>query len=509
MKKSVFILGNISKSHYLPLYALLLISIIFRFPFVLKGFGETDAANLAVSIIDFINHGGEGFLTGLYFIDVVPLYVVYIKFVMKLLGNNYGYLTTVMNYTNAIAGTLIIIPAYLLVKRLFYNNAIAFYTTLTFIFVPSIYQSSIYGFPHLIALCFFITSLYFFLVWLDDKRYIWLGLSFAALTSTILFKSDFMLGSGAYFGLLCMRKVKEKEKIVLSFFVIILSIAFFLFLRHWMTGMSQGNTASLPNFLEWFKHFSGPLFSKSIFQLIQDQVGPIAYGIGILNCIMAGIVFAFYLVKMKTDVLALILSWTALPTFIWLLLWINSARHNMLSVLPFLMIIFLFIYEKAPKFMALSAMLLIAGNVLVTSPSASTRVPSGSLFKSQGILDSQMNNLHVVAMKIAELDNDKIVFVNESFRPYLYYEIFSLAPEYELIRLEDSCYRINNKMKGCIICVLSMTDPITQINDMISKYNLEKYAFVLPVSLELNYNILKEAGYNIYGYERFKFMGKL
>ena len=488
MKKSI-ILKNISKNEYSSLYVLLLISAIFRFPFVLKGFGETDAANLAVSIIDFINHGRNGFLTSLYFIDVVPLYVVYIKFIMKLSGDNYSYLPLVMNYTNAIVGTLIVIPAYLLVKRLFDNNSIAFYTVLTFIFAPSIYQSSIYGFPHLLALFFFITSLYFFLIWLDDTRYIWLILSFVTLTSTILLKSDFILGSGAYFGLLYIRRVKEKQKIALYCLLIILSVISFLLLRQWMTGVNEGYTTSFTDFGKWFKHFLSPLSSKSIYRLINGQAAPIAYGIGILNFFMASIAFIFYLIKRRTDILVLVLSWTALPTIFWLFFWINSARHNMLSVLPCIMIIFLLLYEKAPRFIAFFPVIIILGNYLITSPSASTRVPSGNLFKSQILLDNKVNNLHLAAKKIADLEDDKIIITGEAFRPYLYYEIFSLAPEYKLIKIGDSCYMLKNKHGKCIICNLVSE---YYIKDMISKYHLEKYTIVSPL---LNLTLLKEEGF--------------
>lgn len=364
MRKSVVTPINILKSEYSSLYFLLLISAVLHFPFVLKGFGETDAAGLAVSIIDFITHGKNGYLTNLYFIDVVPLYVIYIKYFMKLLNYDYTYLLSVMNYTNATVGTLIIIPAYLLVKRLFDNNSIAFCTVLTFTFAPSVFQSSIYGFPHFIALFFILTSLYFFLLWLDDPKHIWLILSFITLTAAILLKSDLVLGSGAYFGLLYIRKVKEKEKIVLPFLIIILSIASFLLLRQLMIGIDKGYTTSFPNLLDWFKHFFSPLHSKSISQILKDQVGAIAYGIGILNFFMVIIASAFYLTKRKSGILVLVLSWTALPTIIWLLLWINTARHNMVSVLPFIIIIFLFLYEKVPRFIVIAPIVLILGNFL-------------------------------------------------------------------------------------------------------------------------------------------------
>ena len=515
MRKPISVFDNISTNKYLPMFILLVISVIFRFPFILEGFGENDSANLAVSIIDFITHGKQGLLTNLYFIDVVPLYVVYIKYSMKLLNNDYSLLVTVMNYTNAVVGTLIIIPAYFLVKRLFDNTPIAFYTALTFIFVPSIYQSSIYGFPHLVALFFFIASLYFFLRWLDGAGYVWLILSFVTLTGTVLFKSDLILGIGAYFGLLYIRKVKDKEKTILTSLVIIGAIGLFFVVRQWMIGINEGYTTSTSGFLEWFKHFIHPLLSKGVSQIVKNQVGAIAFGIGFLNFAMAIIAFTFYLVKKKSDIIVLVLSWTAVPTVLWLLLWINSARHNVLSVLPLIMIIFLFINEKAPRAMAFFPIILILGNLLMTSPSGSTRIPSGDLFKSREMLDARVNDLHLVAGEIAALKDDKIIFSGESFRPYIYYEIFSMASEYELTKINDTCHMLKNKNGGNYICMFAKPDPADDIREMIDEYDLEEYSVVVPVlpdspaSMEQYLTSLKEKRFKIYRYNRSGFLGKI
>lgn len=485
---------NIIKSEYIPLYALLLIATASRFPFVLKGFGETDAANLAVSIIDYINHGKKGFLTNLYFLDVVPLYVTYIKFLMKLLNGKYQYLPLVMNYTSAVFGALIIIPAYLFTKKLFDNKTIAFCTSITFIFAPSIYQASIYGFPSLVALFFFLSSLYFFLLWLDDSKYPWLILSIITLTATILCKNDFILSGGAYLGLLYMRRVREKSKIVSAFVVVILSFVSLMLLRRWMTGIDQGYTTSYSNFLDWFYRFLEPLFSKSLSLVLENQVAPIAYGIGLLSFFMAIIAFIFYLIKRKSHIIVLVLSWTAVPTLLWLLLWNNNARHNIQSVLPFIVIIFLFLHEKAPRFMVFFPLILILGNYLITPQSPSTRLPSGNLFESQALLDNKIENIHMVARKIAASENNKLIFMTQSFRPYLLFEIISSATEYKLMDIGDSCYGIESNSREYMICsnINFDPDPIIYIKDLIAKYQLEEYTVVIPM---LNLTGLEEEGF--------------
>ncbi len=113
-----------NKSYYLPL--LLIVSIASHFPFILNGFGEIDATKIAVSVIDILNNGSDAAFANFYFTGVIPLYILYLKCFMKLLNYNYSYLPLVMNYTNAVFGTLIIIPAFILIRQLFGNSTIAF-----------------------------------------------------------------------------------------------------------------------------------------------------------------------------------------------------------------------------------------------------------------------------------------------------------------------------------------------------------------------------------------------
>ncbi len=212
-----------------------------------------------------------------------------------------------------------------------------------------------------------------------------------------------------------------------------------------MIVITKGYTTSPSNFLELFQYFFKRLLSKGISQIIAEQIGPIIYGIGILNFFMASIAFFFYLNKKKSDILVLVLSWVAVPTVFWLFIQGNSARHNIHSVLPLIMIIFLLLYEKVPRLIAFFPIILIVGNFIITSPADSTLRPSGNLFKSQVLLDSRVKKSHLTARKIAELEEAKMILARGGFRGFVYYEIFSLIPKYELIKINNFCYMIKNK----------------------------------------------------------------
>ncbi len=498
--KVMFAPKKILNSEYFPLYVLIVISIISHFPFVIKGFGEPDAADLAVSIIDYINNGKNGLLTNFYFTDIVPLYVIYIKYFMKLIGINNIYIIRVMNYTNAVVGTLIVIPAYLLVKQLFNNAPVAFSTVLAFILAPSIYRSSIYGFPHLLALFFFITSAYSFLLWLDDKKYSWLILSFITFASSISFKSDFVLGSGVYFGFLYIRKIKEKEKIVFSFLIIILSFLFLLLLRHWI-GINKGYTSSTFEFAGFIKnhlHRSFPLG-----ELLRTRVAPVFYATGIVSFLMATIAIIFYIAKKRFNILVFVLAWTALPILFWMpLIGYQAPRHYILLVLPSITIVFLFLYEKVPRAMAFFTIIIILGNYLIPYMDVGSGRFDNNLMKSDILIDSMGKKLQQVASEIANIEGDKIIITFPAFKGYIFYEILSLVPNYEFTKINtyNSCYMLEIKKSKCILCIYYISE--NNIKDIITKYHLEKSTIILPGLLELNLSELLEKGLKIYRYSR-------
>lgn len=477
--------GN-TKRVYLLLCILFTVSIAFRFPYVMDGFGEVDAANIAVSAIDLINNGPHGFFTGLYFLDVVPGYYLYLKTFMNIMNNDYSSLASVMNYTTFVFATLLIVPSYYFIKRLFNNNSMAFFTTLTFIFAPSIYRYSIYGFPTLIALFFFIASMWLFLAWLDENNYIWGILSFVSLTLSFLFRANYVLGSGALFGLLYLRGIKEKQRVVMTVFFIAVSVALLLLSRQWILGHnyegpSSGSTTTLANFSNWFQLHFMPLYrwivQKQFVLLVRYQIGPIVSGIGLFNFFMAIIVFVYYIIKRRLDIVIFVLSWAAVPTVLWLFQNNNAARHNILSVLPFLIIIFLFIHEKFPRLMLFVPIVFILGNSLLTYPPSSINFVSGDLFRSNSIRNSQINDSHLIAKKIASMGGDKIIFTNYPFRPYLLYELLTSTTDHTVLKAENDCYEL--KGQRSILCFLtSEEDMLAVIHKRITKDNMDRYTIV-------------------------------
>jgi hypothetical protein len=465
---------------YLPL--LIFISLITHFPFVLRGFGELDATKIAVSVIDIINNGPQAAFANFYFTDVVPLYILYLKVAMKLLNYNYSYLPFIMNYTNAVFGTLTVIPAYLLTKKLFKDPTIAFCSVLALIFAPSFYQSTIMGFPHLLALFFLLLSLYFFLAGLDDtmgeRIYFYMILSCIFLTIGLLFKSDYVLAVGAYIGFLFIRKEKNKTKIISAFLIIVISGVLFLLLRNLILGHTGGTTMSKEALSRWY-NFSISIPRSIDYFIIQTE--PIVYGAGVATFCLGIVSIIYFLYKKRFDPLIFILSWAALPTLFWLIMIGNNARHNMISVFPLIVIIIILLYEKFRRAIIILTCLLILVNYFSISPSPSILRPSGNLLKSHALLKERMVRFQNDAKKIARINEDKIAILGYFHNPHVIFEILRSAPQYEAEKIgrEDYRIKINGKEYVFIYFVVTELDELlSETKNIMNKYHLDNYTFV-------------------------------
>jgi uncharacterized lipoprotein YehR (DUF1307 family) len=474
--------SNIKRNNYYYLLLLIIVSIISHFPFVLKGFGEIDATKIAVSVIDILNNGSSAAFANFYFTDVIPLYVLYLKIAMKLLNYNYSYLPAVMNYTNAVFGTLTVIPAYYLIRHLFGNSLVAFCSVLALIFAPSFYQSTIIGFPHLIAFFFFLMSLCFYLSGLDHDRkskiLLMMSLSGLFLTTAFLFKSDSVLAAATYVGILFMRKIKDKGKITGAFLIIFISGILFLLFRNLIIGSASGTTMSKEGMTKWYDY---SLIIPSTFGYLKAQMKPVIYGAGVVTSCIATAAFAFYLIKRRFDIVIFILSWAALPIFFWLVMIGNNARHNMFTILPLLSMIVIFFHEKTPRYVVMFTLALIAGNFLTTSPSYSILAPSGDIFRSNKLLKERVDIFQSRAEEITDINENKIAVLGTFHNPHVIFELLRSDPSYKAVKVgrEDYAIQTNNKQYLFIYFISQRPDDMDAgINYRLTLYDLRDYVFV-------------------------------
>ncbi|MEW6601561.1 MAG: hypothetical protein AB1499_11390 [Nitrospirota bacterium] len=468
------------KAHHLPL--LVIIYIASHFPFVLSGFGEIDATKIAVSVIDIINHGPHAAFANYYFTDVVPLYIAYLKLCMKLVNYDYSYLPLVMNYTNAVAGTLTVIPAYLLIRRLWNNSIIAFCTVFVLIFSPSYYQAGLMGFPHLISLFFLLVSLNFYLAAIDHihKRTAYLFMVFSAvfLTVAFLFKSDIVLVSGIYIGLLFVRIVKDKDKIAGGLLIIIISSLMFIVCRGMILGTTGGTTMSGEGLSKWYEYsISIPHTPRHFIR----QAAPIVYGAGIVTSCLGSVLLVYFLLNKRLDILAFIVSWAAVPTLFWLVLIGNNARHNMFSVLPLIAIIIVFFHEKLPRYTIVLSLFLVLANYFITAPSYSILKPSGNLLQSNLLLEERMQMFRSRAREISSMPEKKIAVLGTFHNAHVVYDLMISSPSYEAVKIGREHYKMligDREYMFFYFVVIKPEDIEKGASELTKEYNLSDYVFV-------------------------------
>jgi hypothetical protein len=462
---------------------LLVLSVITRLPFVLKGFGELDATKIAVSVIDMINNGSKAAFANFYFSDVVPLYILYLKLAMKFLNYNYSYLPLLMNYTNVIFGVFLVIPAFFLIYNLFHNHTIAFFSVLVFLFAPSFYQATIMGFPHLLSLFLLFISLLFYLAGIESKDnktfYLHMILTCIFFTIALLFKSDYILASGVYFGILLIRKIKHKNTIIISFLIILTSGILFLIFRKIILGPIHGTTMSKEALSKWY-HFS--IAIPRTFDGLIKQIGPIAYAFGIITFFLAIISLFYLLYKKRFDIVIFSLSLGALPAFFWAIMIGNNARHNLLPTLPAIVLIIGFFYERFRKSILALTIILILLNYFILPPSPSILRPSGNLIKSVRLIRERMERFKSSAEKIAKIDDQKIAVFGYFHNPHVIFEILKSRPEYSAEKIGREDYRLKLKDKEYVFIYFVLIKPdeelIPDTKKIIERYSLNDYTFI-------------------------------
>jgi hypothetical protein len=303
-------------------------------------------------------------------------------------------------------------------------------------------------------------------------------LSCVFLTIAFLFKSDYVLASGAYIGFIFMRKVRDKGKITGAFLIVFISGVLFLLFRNLIIGPTSGATMSKEGMSKWYDY---SLIIPSTLGYFKAQIKPVVYGAGVVTFCLGGISFVYYLFKRRSDILFFIITWAAIPILFWLVMIGNNARHNMLTTLPLLTVIIILFYEKAPRYVTVLTVLLIAGNFFATSPSFSILAPSGNLFKSNIMLKDRMNKFQSRAREITDLDEDKIAVLGYFHNPHVVFEIMRSAPYYEAVKIGREDYKIQTGDKEYVFIYFVVVDPKdmdTGIDNILNKYHLQNHLFV-------------------------------
>ena len=189
-----------------------IVSVFVHSRFMIEGFGEPDAARLAVQAVSWHNSGSP---IVAYTVRTSPLYLFMLKARLDG-GMALATLPVFMNWLSAVTGGLSLIPMYWLWRRLSNVGAAALACAL-FSVTPTFWLGQIYGMPHMPSFFFFLVAvlIFSFAVKSNGPRFQWLcGIALVPAVLAVALKADIILCFGAFVGVaFCMRALNWRNTI--------------------------------------------------------------------------------------------------------------------------------------------------------------------------------------------------------------------------------------------------------------------------------------------------------
>jgi len=392
--------------------AAVFISLLIHGFFIIDGFGESDAARMAIQAAGWHHMGEISILS--YSVRTSPLYLHFIKTALDM-GFPIQKVPDLLNWTNVILGSLTLIPMYYLWKKLS-NPYAAALSCLFFSITPTYWNANVAGMPHLPSFSFFITSLLFFSTAADKtgwKRS--LGFTASAISGVLAveLKADILLCFGAY---LTIALIKKRTLLNISLSMLIPFLSFLAVKFH--TNCIAPNLPAASDFAaNWFLRWPIVLHRNDLI------IPVISMGAVFFSLISLGIFYSLIFQK-YLPILLLCFIWGLPAILFWSLREGNSIRHMMVSfsILIFFLAVVLVDIMSSPKKILIFGILAVFANYFISPSPADLKSLRGRLLKNTISLQSRVHQMHTAGREFAELaDSRKIIAGSESV-PYVIWE---------------------------------------------------------------------------------------
>lgn len=153
-------MNQVKNKDFTALLLLLLAGVLFYLPFIsINTFGERDSYRVAIGIIDSIRSNQYLSSPLLYGVDKSFAYFAFINLFSPLFKEQPGSIIPFLNYLNAFASIILVIPYYFLIKK-YWGINIAILTNIFLMSVPVWRQTSLYGHPMVFAMLMMIFGLF-------------------------------------------------------------------------------------------------------------------------------------------------------------------------------------------------------------------------------------------------------------------------------------------------------------------------------------------------------------
>jgi hypothetical protein len=327
---------------------------------------------------------------------------------------------TVMNRINVAMSALIVVPFFLVARRLIGARAAAM-ATLLVSFVPTFWQGGEYGFPTLPAEFFLLWAIWGFDRWLASERprrhdAWWLVFVEMCLLVTVLLKVDVYLGAVALWGLLALRRCFTWSNAMLLVVIGVVPVA----LSYAYSSALLVNSASTATYVgAWETKFPlDPTQALSWSHLLQ-----LAKSMGVFTLPLFVVALAWLVKDRRALLAALLAAWAATPVLFWYFRVGDSARHHVPASVPVALGVATLLaalpVRAIGRYAALA--LLVAVNYATFPPSANTAITSGRLIGSGERLAATLAYYYRPARELAGEDVEREAYVG-SWRRIWYYQ---------------------------------------------------------------------------------------
>jgi hypothetical protein len=416
------------------------ISILVHALFVVGGFGEPDAARLAVFAAEWHQTGSIHSYT--YHVRTSPLYIHSMKIMLDL-GMPLGSIPPLINWMSLILGSLTLLPLYRLWKILS-GSAVSAMACLFFTLTPAFWLANIYGMAHLVGFTALVISFLLFaesIIKEHKGKTIWLVGSIILACLSVSLKADLILCFGAYLGLVLCHGVTKIRLILLSLLLPVIATGFVIIYANVIIPDMPSLTESTGTWMKSFPFTIEAIMNPANRMIPIKSAGLFLFAAGVLSigyCIVR---------QQQLRLLLFALLWSLPPILFWGLKMGNSSRHMMGSLAPimFIVAVVLIGFFRHNIFRLLAVTVLLVGNYIVGSGN-STVSPPPQLHRLSKIVGKYSGWRHNVAELFAEMDDiENKMYVGNTTIPYVEWELFNAAMSFEVLHENPKTYRLFNE----------------------------------------------------------------
>lgn len=374
-----------------------------------SGFGEPDSALLVHDALLWVRGGIRTNALSEYRYYSSPGYIWLITLLLPATPNGIARTATLLNQVNLIGSVLILIPLYLVTRRLGGHRA-ATVAVLLVSFLPTFFQGGLYGFPTLLAEFFLLWAIWLFDLWVAPEqpshRSPWaLAAVTCCLTVSVSLKVDVYIGAIALWGLLVLRRRFTWTNSIALAVAGAIPVAVLII---WVKALLVQSPDAPAYANSWNTKF--PVGLRS--QLTARHILQVFKSFGLLT-IPVFLVSLAWLSRRRALLAGMLAVWAALPIAFWFFRAGDSARHHFPSSIPIAVGVAILIAAlpagPVVRWGALAA--LVLSNYFAFPASSSTLTVSGRLVESGRLLADFVGDQERTARAFGDLTIPRAVFV--------------------------------------------------------------------------------------------------